>query len=206
MTKENKNNLNSYVWVENKEIDNNNSGVIKDIQTWIEINTKEENEHLISNEVEKTIEENKEEKIKEIIVENREDEIRTNNNENYTNNNQKEYDNTFTLPLIGLIFFLGWYVSAWMWWILGIIIILALKWQDFDDERIVAIKEMINFFVSYLLWFFISAILCIVLIGFLMLIFFAIAWFIFSIVWLINHLNNKSYVYPLSIDIMNVRK
>lgn len=198
MTKENKNTLNSSIWIEQ-----NNNGVIKDIQTWIEINNTKENNHksTIVEDIDETYD-NKELKTKDIIDNEEFNNINSNNSYTIKDN----YDKTFTLPLIGLIFFLGWYVSAWMGWILGIIIILALKWQDFDDERIVAIKEMINFFVSYLLWFFISAILCIVLIGFLMLIFFAIAWFIFSIVWLIKHLNNKSYVYPLSIDIMNVRK
>lgn len=177
MLQENKGILNSYDWEKNKD------DAIKEQQTWREANT-----------------------INETPLEASEGKAEGEIKNEGGNSIKREYDTSFTLPLIGLIFFFWWYIFAWMWGLLWVIVILALKWEDLDEERVVAIKEMINFFVSYSLWFLVSIILSILIVWVFALTFFAIVWFVFSIAWLISHLNNKSYVYPLSIDIMNARK
>ncbi|MBM7644575.1 putative Tic20 family protein [Scopulibacillus daqui] len=60
-------------------------------------------------------------------------------------------------------------------------------------------KEAVNFQISIMIYFIISAILCLILIGFLLLLAVCIVWFIFVIIATVQASEGKVYRYPLTI-------
>lgn len=129
-------------------------------------------------------------------------EIETRRVVDQSQSNKDQWKGAITLPLVGLLFFFGGWIIPVLWGIGSVIVCLLIQQNTIDPVQKQAIYHMINFVISYSLYFLISAILCIVLIGFLGIVFFWIAAFIFSIIGLIKHLNSESYRYPMSIDFL----
>ncbi|HEX7063921.1 MAG TPA: DUF4870 domain-containing protein [Bacillales bacterium] len=60
-------------------------------------------------------------------------------------------------------------------------------------------KEALNFQISFTIYFIISGVLCLILIGFVLLAIAGILWFIFVIVATVRASNGEAYRYPMTI-------
>lgn len=93
-------------------------------------------------------------------------------------------------------FFSGGILSS-----LFVVIFLAVQ-TDISPKVRSEAYNIINFNISFLLWFIISLVLCLLIIGFFMLIFFGIAWLILMIIGAIKHFAGDTYHYPMTITFL----
>lgn len=92
--------------------------------------------------------------------------------------------------------FAGWVIP--LGWILGPLVVWLIKRTQFPfvDEQG---KEALNFHISLLIYGIAAGILCLILIGFLLLIALGIFQIVFVIIAAIKASNGKNYRYPLTI-------
>lgn len=105
------------------------------------------------------------------------------------------------IKLIGILHF-AWNIVSWG--LLGtILVIWYLIWvNNITPEAKKTIYQIINFNLSFLLYMFISFLLMVILIWFLMLWIGAIIWFVALVIWFIKHLSWETYEYPLTIKFL----
>lgn len=63
-------------------------------------------------------------------------------------------------------------------------------------------KDYLNFFISYSIWSIVAALLCLILIGFILLAILAILAFVFTVIGAIKAYNGETYLPPLSIRLI----
>ncbi|MBM6628977.1 DUF4870 domain-containing protein [Mammaliicoccus vitulinus] len=61
-------------------------------------------------------------------------------------------------------------------------------------------KDYLNFFISYTIWIFVSGLLCIILIGFILIPILSVLLFVFTIIGAIKAYKGETYLPPLSIQ------
>lgn len=110
-------------------------------------------------------------------------------------------DEIHHIKILEIIHLLGNFCSGGVVSILGIVIYMAVQKDISPNVRRVA-YNIINFNLSFLIYFTISVILVIVLIGILGLIVFGICWLIFMILGAIKHFAGEDYEYPMTIKFL----
>ncbi len=95
-----------------------------------------------------------------------------------------------------LIYILSFFTS-----IIGPLIIWLIKGSESEFVNKTG-KDYFNFVISYTIWFIISGILMLVLVGFITFIVLAIMQFIFSIIAAVKAYNGEKYLIPLSIPFL----
>lgn len=105
------------------------------------------------------------------------------------------------IKLVGLLHFLGNIFSGgFIGTILVIVYLMVVK--DLTANAKQAIYDIINFNLSFMLYGFVSALLMIILIGFVLLPIILIIWFVALIIGFIKHLSGEGYKYPLTISFL----
>jgi len=105
------------------------------------------------------------------------------------------------IKLIGLLHFIGNIISGWLLGTILVVWYLALK-SDISEIEKKTCYNIINFNISFWIYFVIAWILLFVLIGFPILPIVAITWVILLVIWFIKHLAGETYDYPLSITFL----
>ena len=90
------------------------------------------------------------------------------------------------------------YVLSFFTTVVGPLIIWLLKGQESEFINQTA-KNYFNYFISYIIWSFVSLLLMFVLIGFVIAPIIALVSFIFSIIAAVKAYNGEDYVIPLTI-------
>ena len=120
-----------------------------------------------------------------------------NNIENENIQNIKKTNN-YNFNIIGILLLVTVF-TGWIWF-LWIILFYILKKEDMNSNEIEFIKNAINFNLSFTIYIIISLILTFVVIWFLWIIIFGLAYFIFSIIWVIKAFNQEVYKFPWTIN------
>lgn len=123
----------------------------------------------------------------------------TNSQENFAkkfNSNEQNHIKILEILHLSGNFFSGGILSS-----LFIVVFLAIQ-SDISPKVRAEAYNIINFNISFLLWFILSGILCLLIIGFFMLIFFFIAWCILMIIGAIKHFAGDTYDYPITIKFL----
>lgn len=119
---------------------------------------------------------------------------------NNINNDKKEYQKDIVdLKLVWILHLLSW--ITWIWIFLTIWYFL-LKKDDLSYNEDQALRNVINFHISYLIYVIISFILMFLIIWFFTIIAVWILYIIFAIVWFIKLLMNEVYEFPLTIKML----
>lgn len=119
---------------------------------------------------------------------------------NNINNDKKEYQkDIIDLKLVWILHLLSW--ITWIWIFLTIWYFL-LKKDDLSYNEDQALRNVINFHISYLIYVIISFILMFLIIWFFTIIAVWILYIIFAIVWFIKLLMNEVYEFPLTIKML----
>ncbi len=105
------------------------------------------------------------------------------------------------IKILEIIHLLGNWCSGGVLSIFGILIYNAIQSNVSPNVRKVG-YNIINFNLSFIIYFIISAILCLVIIWFFMLGFFGIAWVILMIIGAIKHFSGEDYTYPMTIQFL----
>ncbi len=108
---------------------------------------------------------------------------------------------TEQIKIIGLLHFCGNIVSGGVLWTLLTIWYLLVQ-NDITPQAKQTIYSIINFNVSFLIYFAISGILIFVLIGFITTPILAIIWVVSLIIGFIKHLAGEKYDYVMSIKFL----
>lgn len=103
------------------------------------------------------------------------------------------------IKIVGILHFLGNIFSGW---ILGTLLVIGylLFSKDITPKTRQVCYNIINFNISFWIYFAISWVLIFVLIGFVLLPIVFLVWIIILIIWFIKHLSGEDYEYPLSIS------
>ena len=109
-----------------------------------------------------------------------------------------------TQSQIRLVWILHFVWNIMSWWILWTLLACWYLFveKDIQPETKQTIYNIINFNISYYIYMVISIILCVVLIGFVMLLVWFTVWVIVLIIGFIKHLAWDDYEYPLSIKML----
>ena len=121
-----------------------------------------------------------------------------NNVKENSNIKDKVIKNNDNFNIIGILLLVTVF-TGWIWF-LWIILFYILKKEDMNSNEIEFIKNAINFNLSFTIYIIISLILTFVVIWFLWIIIFGLAYFIFSIIWVIKAFNQEVYKFPWTIN------
>jgi len=105
------------------------------------------------------------------------------------------------IKLVWIIHIIWNIISSWIIWTLFVVLYLFLK-NDIDPKVKSTCYNIINFNLSFIIYFAISFALMIVLIWFLTTPILYIIWFVIIIIWAIKHLSWDNFEYPLSIGFL----
>lgn len=105
------------------------------------------------------------------------------------------------IKIVGILHFLG---NIFSWWILGTILVIGylLLSRDINAKTRQTCYNIINFNISFWIYFAISWVLIFVLIGFVLLPIVFLIWIIILVIGFIKHLSWEDYKYPLSIELI----
>jgi len=120
----------------------------------------------------------------------------TNKQENIIKDNNIKKSDYFNIIWIILLLTL----FTWWVWFIWLVIFYVLKKEDMNSEEIQFIKNIINFNLSFTIYLIVSFILTFILIWFLGLIVFGLAYYIFSIIGIIKAFNQEVYKFPWTIN------
>ncbi len=115
------------------------------------------------------------------------------------NNNLWPIENN--IKIVWILHFAGNIISWWLLWTLLIIWYLLIS-SNLDEKTKKVCYQVINFNISFWLYFGIAFVLMFVLIWFILIPIVFITWVILLIIWFIKHLAWDDYEYPLSIQIL----
>ena len=101
---------------------------------------------------------------------------------------------------IKIVWLLHFLWNIFSGWIIGTLLVV---WYLFINDDVTKktkeiIYDIINFNLTFLILLFISWMLTVILIWFLLLPIWYIAWFVFLVIWFIKHLAWEKYEYPIT--------
>ncbi len=105
------------------------------------------------------------------------------------------------IKIIWLLHFLG---NICSWWVLGtlLVILYLLLSKEINEKTRQVCYNIINFNLSFWIYFAVSFALMIVLVGFLTTPILFIIWIVLLVLGFIKHLAEDNYKYPLSIEFL----
>lgn len=105
------------------------------------------------------------------------------------------------VKIVWLLHFIGNIISGWL---LGTLLVIwyLLFTSNIDEKTKKVCYHIINFNLSFWIYFAIGFVLMFVLIWFIILPIVAIIWIIILVIWFIKHLAWDDYEYPLAIEFL----
>lgn len=108
---------------------------------------------------------------------------------------------TNNIKLVWILHFIWNVISGWLLWTLFVIWYLLLS-SNLDDATKKTCYHIINFNLSFWVYFAIAWVLIFVLIWFILLPIVFITWIVILLIWFIKHLAWDDYKYPLTIELV----
>jgi len=99
-----------------------------------------------------------------------------------------------------LLHLVGWVLGSRGW--LAVIIYYIVKKENFNKQDMEIFYNIVNFNLSFLLYFIVSVMLIVILIGIPMLAVVSVAYIVLLVVSSLNYISDKSYKIPFSIQIL----